>query len=139
MQPEDFADVARWYAFASVAVSFLLFTVLTKWYRNASLIATWILFTGLLAVLLLSVTSRYQWYPIEWRLWVTGGTWIFIGGLFTLWAFAFVREQTRPRPGGGHRVALEHLSGVHSSAGEWEQPQGAGQPDGDDSRQPDRS
>lgn len=93
LHPEQITDLARGLAAFSVLSAWVSFTFLTKWWRNPALAATWCLFTGLLAVLALAVSSRYDWYPKDWKPWLTSLTWLFVAGLFIAWTITYLREQ----------------------------------------------
>lgn len=96
MAAQSVTDWARLYAAVIVLSCFLAYTLLTRWWRELSLLATWLVFVGIFAVLALALTSRYDWYPVEWRPWVTAGVWMFIGLLFTAWLAAYLWSQLRP-------------------------------------------
>lgn len=96
MAAQSVTDWSRIYAAFILLACFGAYSLLTKWWKDIALLATWLLFTGLLSVLVLAVTSRYQWYPDEWRPWVTAGVWLFIGALFTGWLVAYLWTQLRP-------------------------------------------
>lgn len=96
MAAQSVTDWARLSAAVAVIGCFVAYTLLTKWWKDLALLATWLLFVGLLSVLMLAVTSRYDWYPVEWRPWVTAGVWMFIAALFFGWLAAYLWTQLRP-------------------------------------------
>jgi hypothetical protein len=96
MAAQTVTDWARIAAAVMVLACFAAYSLLTKWWKDLALLATWLLFTGLLSVLALAVTSRYQVYPDEWKPWVTAGVWIFIAALFAGWLVAYLWTQLRP-------------------------------------------
>jgi hypothetical protein len=96
MMAQSVTDWARIYAALMVLSCFAAYTVLTKWWRDLALLATWLLFVGLLSVLVLALTSRYDWYPAEWKPWVTAVVWLFIGTLFLGWLLAYLYTNLRP-------------------------------------------
>lgn len=114
MAAQTVTDWARIGAAVMVLGCFLAYTVLTKWWRDLALLVTWLLFVGLLSVLVLAVTSRYEWYPTEWKPWVTAGVWLFIGGLFTAWLGAYLWTQLRPirRRRDADRAKVDAGSGI---------------------------
>lgn len=96
MMAQSVTDWARLGAAVMVLACFAAYSLLTKWWKDLALLATWLLFTGLLSVLVLAVTSRYEWYPEEWKPWVTAGVWLWIGALFTAWLGAYLWTQLTP-------------------------------------------
>jgi hypothetical protein len=93
---QSVTDWARLGAAVMVLLCFTAYSLLTRWWRDLALLATWLLFVGLMSVLVLAVTSRYDWYPVEWKPWVAAGVWLFIGALFTAWLGAYLWTQLRP-------------------------------------------
>ena len=102
MEPDQWADTARWYAFGMIVLAAVVFLTGTKWWRTLTLVMTALLFLSLVIVLVHGLVAAAGLYPPEWRPWIVVGQWAFIGTVFLLWAIAFVREQFRcaPRTGG---------------------------------------